>query len=319
MYFFLILLFISNIFGDYGGGYAGSGFRYSSNAREFALSNSIIADINQGFYAFSNPALFQYTKSNHVGISFQALSLDRYIQTYTFEKKLPPNAGIGLSILRSGTKSIQGRDALNQKTELFNANESEGIISFGVGFGRKISIGINIKVLFASIYDDYKGNGLSSDFGLHYKLNRNLLFGFMIKNINAKYTWQFLLGEDNKSYYEELPLIYSLGLASYVSKEVSIFFQEDIITLPGDDVNYRVRFGAEFKLYNKIKLRIGAKQSTYALPKYMNVNQIKFKPSVGFGSPFKIWKKKYINLDYALDLGHINEGFSHLFSTSFKF
>ena len=235
------------------------------------------------------------------------------------KKKLPPNAGIGLSILRSGTKSIQGRDALNQKTELFNANESEGIISFGVGFGRKISIGINIKVLFASIYDDYKGNGLSSDFGLHYKLNRNLLFGFMIKNINAKYTWQFLLGEDNKSYYEELPLIYSLGLASYVSKEVSIFFQEDIITLPGDDVNYRVRFGAEFKLYNKIKLRIGAKQSTYALPKYMNVNQIKFKPSVGFGSPFKIWKKKYINLDYALDLGHINEGFSHLFSTSFKF
>ena len=59
-----ILLFITSVFGDYGGGYAGSGFRYSSNARDFALAGAIIADKTSGFYAFSNPALFQFTSSN---------------------------------------------------------------------------------------------------------------------------------------------------------------------------------------------------------------------------------------------------------------
>ena len=32
--------------------------------------------------------------------------------------------------------------------------------------------------------------------------------------------------------------------------------------------------------------------------------------------PFKIWRKKYINLDYALDVGNVKEGLSHLFSFS---
>ena len=50
-----ILLFFTSVFGDYGGGYAGSGFRYSSNARDFALAGAIIADKSPGFYAFSNP------------------------------------------------------------------------------------------------------------------------------------------------------------------------------------------------------------------------------------------------------------------------
>ena len=314
-----ILLFITSVFGDYGGGYAGSGFRYSSNARDFALAGAIIADKTSRFYAFSNPALFQFTSSNHIGISFQNLALDRFIETYTYEKKLPPNAGIGLSLLHSGTKNIQGRDALNQKTEFFSANESEGIISFGVGFGRKLSVGVNLKVLFASINKDYKGNGLSGDLGLHYKMNRNFLLGFMIKNIKTKYTWQFVMGEDKNSYDEKLPVIYSIGFSSYMNRGVSIFFQDDIIVSPNDDVNYRVRFGTEFKLRNKIKIRIGAKQLTYALPMNMIQNQLNIKPSFGFGLPFKIWRKKYINLDYALDLGYVNEGLSHLFSTSFEF
>ncbi len=127
------------------------------------------------------------------------------------------------------------------------------------------------------------------------------------------------MGEDKNSYYEKLPVIYSIGFSSYMNRGVSIFFQDDIIVSPNDDVNYRVRFATEFKLRNKIKIRIGAKQLTYALPTNMIQNQLNIKPSFGFGFPIKIWRKKYINLDYALDLGYVNEGLSHLFSTSFEF
>ena len=69
-----ILCMLSIVFADYGGGYAGSGFRYGSNAREFSLAGALVADKTPGFYAFSNPALFQFAKHNHIGISFQKMS-----------------------------------------------------------------------------------------------------------------------------------------------------------------------------------------------------------------------------------------------------
>ena len=88
-----ILLFMNIVFADYGGGYAGSGFRYGSNARGFSLAGALIADKTPGFYAFSNPALLRLSRDNHIGISFQTMSLDRSIQSFSYARRLPPNAG----------------------------------------------------------------------------------------------------------------------------------------------------------------------------------------------------------------------------------
>jgi len=226
------LLVFNLIFADYGGGYAGSGFRYGSNAREFSLASSLVADKTAGFYAFSNPALLQFTKSNHIGISFQNMSLDRSIQSFSFAKKLPPNAGVGIAILQSGTDNIQGRNLMNQETELFSAKEIEGIMSFGVAFGSKLALGINIKAVFSTIDKDYKGNGISGDIGFIYKLNRRLHVGGIMRNLNASYNWKVIIGEDERSYEEEFPLEYSMGLAYSGIKGVSLFIQEDIMITP---------------------------------------------------------------------------------------
>ncbi len=43
-------------------------------------------------------------------------------------------------------------------------------------------------------------------------------------------------------------------------------------------------------------------------------NGIYIKPSFGVGAPLKIWEKQYMQMDYALDLGSVGEGLSHLFS-----
>ena len=120
MRFFGILFILNILFADYGGGYAGSGFRYGSNAREFSLAGSLVADKTPSFYAFSNPALLQFSRYNHIGISFQKMSLDRSIQSLSFSRRLPPNAGIGLAILQSGTDNIMGRDGMNNETEHYN-------------------------------------------------------------------------------------------------------------------------------------------------------------------------------------------------------
>jgi len=307
------------IVADYGGGYAGSGFRYGSNAREFSLAGALIADKTPGFYAFSNPALLQFTRSNQVGVSFQNMSLDRSIKSFSFAKRLPPNAGVGLALLQSGTDNIQGKNSMNQDTELFSSSEIEGIISFGVGLGSKFALGINIKAFFTTIYEDYKGNGISGDIGFIYKFNRHLFIGGIIKNLNASYNWKVIIGEDERSYEENFPLEYSMGLAYSGIKGVSLFIQEDIMVTPNDDVNYCTRIGSEYKLKNKIKLRGGLKQSRGAVPEGTKIDGINLKPTFGIGAPLKVWQKQYIQLDYALDLGSVGEGLSHLFSFSLKF
>jgi len=210
-----ILLFMNIVFADYGGGYAGSGFRYGANAREFSLAGALIADKTPGFYAFSNPALLRLSRDNHIGISFQTMSLDRSIQSFSYARRLPPNAGVGLAILRSGTDNIMGRDGMNNETESFSSSEIEGIISFGVGFGSKFALGINIKALFTTIYEDYKGNGISGDIGFIYKFNRRLFVGGIIKNLNASYNWNVIIGEDERAYEENFPLEYSMDSRGY--------------------------------------------------------------------------------------------------------
>ena len=307
------------VFADYGGGYAGSGFRYGSNAREFSLAGALVADKTQGFYAFSNPALFQFTRKNIVGISFQNMSLDRSIQSFNYARRLPPNAGVVLAILQSGTDNIQDRDAMNQTTELFSVKEIEGIMSFGVAFGSKLALGINIKALFTTIYEDYKGNGISGDIGFLYKFNHRLLVGGIIKNLNASYNWKVVIGEDERSYEENFPQNYILGIAYSGLKQTNLFFQEDIMISPGDDVNYRTRIGSEYKLKNKVKLRGGVKQSWGAIRRGPKMDGINLKPTFGVGAPLKVWQRQYIQLDYALDPASVGEGLSHLFSFSLQF
>ncbi len=314
-----ILIIIGVVFADYGGGYAGSGFRYGSNAREFSLAGALVADKTPGFYAFSNPALLRLSRDNHIGISFQNMSFERSIQSFSFSRRLPPSGGVGLAILKSGTDKIMGRDGENNKTEEFSANEIEGIISFGVGFGSKFALGINIKALFTTIYKDYKGNGISGDIGFIYKFNRRFFIGGIIKNLNASYNWKVIIGEDERSYEENFPLEYSMGLAYSGIKGISLFIQEDIMITPNDDVNYRTRIGSEYKLKNKIKLRGGLKQSYGTVLEGTIMDGVNLKPTFGIGAPLKVWQRQLINLDYALDPGSVGEEQSHLFSFSLQF
>ena len=78
--FFLVLLVLNILFADYGGGYAGSEFRYASNARDLALAGANLADRGDGYLQFSNPAQLPQLKSIGIASSFMSLPLDRSIQ-----------------------------------------------------------------------------------------------------------------------------------------------------------------------------------------------------------------------------------------------
>ena len=71
-FFILLLLSLSILLADYGGGYAGSEFRYASNARDLALAGANLADGSDGYFQFSNPAQLPQLKS--VGIFSSLMS-----------------------------------------------------------------------------------------------------------------------------------------------------------------------------------------------------------------------------------------------------
>ena len=308
---------------DYSGGYAGSGFRYGSNAREFSLAGALVADKTPGFYAFSNPALLQFARSSQFGLSYQSMALNRSIQSFSFVKYLPPTGGVGLAVLRAGTEKIQGRNAMNEFTGTFSAQEIQWIISFGVSFGSHMALGINIKTFFSSvapeIIDVQSSKGIGWDIGFLYKLHRHLTFGGVFDNLNGSYNWKLTKGDDQDSYEELLPQTMKLGIIYTGYRGISIHFQEDMVSTTGKYINYRSRLGVEYRLSNNMKLRGGLKQARGALISDEKFFGINLKPSFGIGIPLKIWQRQYVQLDYAFDPGSVGEGLSHLFSFSMEY
>jgi len=318
----LFIFYIGVLYADYGGGYAGSGFRYGSNAREFSLAGALIADKTPGFYAFSNPALLQYARSSQLGLSYQSMSLGRSIQSFSFVKNLPHTAGLGLAILRAGTDNIHGKNTMNEPIETFSAQEIQGIISFGVSLGTRMALGINIKAFFASIapeiIDVQSGNGIGWDAGFIYKLHRHIILGCVLKNLNGSYIWKMTKGDEEKSNEEILPQYLQLGVAFLGCRNVTFFFQEDMVRTPSKYINYRYRLGIEYLILNRIELRAGLMQAQGAMSSDEEKYSMNFNPSFGAGIPLKLWGKQYVQLDYALDPGNVGEGFSHLFSFSME-
>ncbi|MDP6569734.1 MAG: hypothetical protein QGF36_03055 [Candidatus Marinimicrobia bacterium] len=303
---------------DYGGGYAGSGLRSGSNAREVSLGGALSADRTQGFSAFSNPALMSSLPSSQFGVSYQALSLDRYVSNVHIGLKLPPKAGMGIGFRQLGTENIQGRDAMNMKTEIYSAKETEGILSFGVAPTRKVSIGINIRVMFPALADDYTGKGITQDIGILYKHNNRLYLAAVAKNLSGNYTWKYKVSEDEHSVVETIPKEFILSGAMYLRNGLSIFLQEDILHLGNNPLNYRLRFGMEYGFRNGFKCRLGGRQAESSRPIGMVSENKIIKPAFGFGMPIRISGGNYIHFDYAFLPGAVGEGGSNIFSLSLK-
>ena len=307
MRIYIILLICSFSFADYFGGYPGSSFRYASNARQMALGNSIISEYNQGFNAFSNPALLSKTKKYEFGASYFLMTLDRYVQVLSITRNLEKSAGTSLSLFRSGVKDIEGKDLYNQSTGSFDSSESYIMFSFGNNIIESLDFGFNIKAIFNNI-ENYKASGVSADIGLIYNFSEQLNMALMIHNIYGKYSWNDL-GKD-----ESLPMIGSIGLKYGWHDNITLFSRIDY--MQPENINlYRFRSGIELNRSN-YEIRFGLIQSsgisadnTLAIE-----NGIKdFKILLGFGVNIN----KFLKLDFCIDFGVENEGINNLISMSF--
>ena len=304
--YFIFILLQGILFGNYSGGSPGSSFKYGTNAREVALSQSTISTYNPGFNSFNNPAFLPNISNNEYGFSYFSMSLDRSVQSFSISRPLPPSAGISLSVFRSGTDNIIATSSFG--TSLGNISQSEGfgMLSFGINLG-SLSGGFNIKAYFNNL-DNYSGNGIGFDFGFLYSIDEQINVGLKLNNLGGSYSWDI-----DDQYEEDIPTNYSLGISFNNSKNLLITSQLDMIPIKENMTSNKlyniycmgIEYGLDFyKIKNiPIILRSGLK--------FID-NKILY--SFGFGLPINISEKIKLNIDYALDPGLVDEGFSHLFS-----
>ncbi len=291
---------ISAMTGD-NGGYAGSFLRMGLGARALAMGNSGVADSENGFASYYNPAGLSYLKEKHLSLTYYFLSLDRQLHYMGVAFPLKPTAGIAVGWMHAGVSNIQGRTFTGEPDEIYNTGENVIYLSFSNAFQPWFSIGLNFKILQHQLVE-LTGNGLGFDIGIILKPLDRITLGIQLKDIGAGYTWntQDLFNEYGGNYTDTFPQILKIGLAY---KYESLFtFSGDVEFSDKDD--YRVHFGGEYLFNDILFLRMGMD----------NIN-----PTFGAGLEYGFIKNIQTRIDYSALIGLVGEGHTHVFSWEFKF
>lgn len=310
---FLISLIGSFLLADYAGGYPGSILRHGVSARDIALSGATISSFEDGFTAFSNPAMIAMKKQLTIGSSLFLLPNKINMQAFSIGRNLPPNAGASLSFIHLGTSNILSINQNEEFLEQISFHDSYAMMSFGINFSQYFSIGMNAKMLFQrynlSTNDKISSDGISLDLGILSSLSENLDIGIKIDNFSGHYKW----GE-NKNI---IPMRIISGISYYPSELILIAFQHEMIDLDKDFLSSRLSGGSEYKFNykNPVFIRLGIKQANWAIINNEK-KELLIQPSAGLGLEFESFNKSIFKLDYALEFNRV--GVTNLISLAIK-
>jgi hypothetical protein len=169
------------------GGYAGAFARIGTDARSVALAGALVADVNTGQLALTNPASLVHVQRREVGLSYMSLPLDRSLQGLSLALKLPPSAAAGVSYLRAGDDNIQGRNSIGEKTEVLAYTENLVTLSFANRVSNTLSIGLNAKLMFMNLADE-ESKGFGLDLGIFYHRPSGFNLALKIQNATGSYS-----------------------------------------------------------------------------------------------------------------------------------
>tara|TARA_B100001540_G_scaffold143630_1_gene127435 strand:+ start:662 stop:1618 length:957 start_codon:yes stop_codon:yes gene_type:complete len=309
---FLITLTLSILYSDYAGGYAGSSFRFGTNAREVSLSNSLVSNNNIGFNAFTNPSILAFNKGKYIGSSLFLLSNNRNIQTFTYSQSLPPSAAAAISFFRAGTSNIIGIDSNEYFTDELGYSDGYMMVSFGIAFNNYFSLGVSAKALlqsFNTVEEDYSSNGIGIDIASLISFQK-LNIGFKVEV--GRYNWNQEVDGENVQYEEIIPTRIISGISYFPFKSLLILFQHELMDV--DIYNtHRSSFGLEYNIDESsipIFIRLGLRQNEWI--RSDSSPFINLDPSFGAGIQVILMNKFIMNIDYGLLLDKI--GVSNLIS-----
>ncbi|MBW6458770.1 MAG: hypothetical protein K0B52_06370, partial [FCB group bacterium] len=287
---------------DEAGGRAGAYLRMPGDARSASMGNGLAAVSGDANLAGVNPAILPFLESKQFSTSFQFLTLDRSHQTLSFGLGLPPNAGMCISWVHAGVNKITGRNYSNDPTYEYSWSQDAFVMAFGMNVIKQLSIGVSAKILSDRLgYSS--SSGFSADIGILLEPFDDLKFGFVVKDITGKVTWDISsepFVDFQTRRVDTYPLVYHLGISYYFLDRYLISGTYKM----SNDIEPSWHIGAEARVWEAFYIRAGADNGT---------------PVFGFGTSYKLRNDMSTRLDYAFITGRVQEGISHMFTWLFYF
>ncbi|UCD36721.1 MAG: hypothetical protein JSW54_07705 [Fidelibacterota bacterium] len=309
---FLAIIILSTMLwagGPPTGGYAGAFARVGTDARSVALAGALVADINSGHLALTNPASLVHVQRRELGLSYMALPLDRSLQGLSVAMGLPPTAAAGFSFMRAADDEIQGRNSIGEPTDVLAYSENMLSLSFANRLSDHFSFGLSAKMLIIDLADE-GSKGFGIDFGLFYHRPSGFNLALKAQNLTGAYSWKITADQQSRNYTDYLPIIISAG-TRLPWRHFTFFGQADLVvprikqddeTVFGDVVPV-YRLAVEDVLWERYLVRGGLEHTT---------------PTFGLGLRYSIRRAFDSRVDYSLSLGKADEGMGHLFSWIFS-
>jgi hypothetical protein len=281
--------------------FAGSYLRMGLGARAISLGNTGVADNPGGYSMYYNPATLGIMDERVLSLSYNFLSLDRHIQFVGLSFKVPPGAGFSIGWLESGTDKLYSYNSIGEETGEINQAAHAFYFSFGRKFFSRFSVGISIKVLLEHINDgtddfDYESKGVGADFGLYYKMYKNLTIGATLRDVGSKLKANTdKLFERGGTTIDRFPRLFLFGI-QYKTPISWLRILYDIEV--SNKKHFANHIGFEAYHGRNLGIRLGLNESNFV---------------AGTGLDFKLYKFTS-HLDYAFVPSIIDEGSSHIFS-----
>jgi hypothetical protein len=279
-------------------GTAGAFARMGYGARTMGMGNAATAVTTGEVNSYYNPALLPFATDHNASATFGVLSLDRYLNFLNYTQPLAPRAGVSAGLINAGVRDIDGRDNDGIHTEDYSTSENQFYLSFANRIDDRVSLGVSIKLYYASLYEKLTSTTVGFDAGALITLTEELTLGVAVQDIGSKYKWDSkdLYGVDGKQTEDKFPMLRRVALAYRLPDSLGVVDVE--FENSSEKTNF-IRFGADYNISPNFALRAGLDRWDFS------DNATGVKPSFGFTlrNSFNDWTP---SLHYAF----IIEGFS---------
>ncbi|MDZ7680629.1 MAG: hypothetical protein U5J63_02685 [Fodinibius sp.] len=270
--YFLLWGFISAAVAQTGGS-AGAFSRIGFGPRGMAMGNALTSVTSEGIYSYYNPAMTARAPTgNQVDLGTAAMSFDRSFNTATGTFRLPPSAGVSLSLINANVRGIDGRSTDGYDTGSLQTHEYQISSALGIAISSKLSVGIGLKYYLADYHSELStASTLGLDVGALYQLSDNWQLGLTTRDLLAAYNWDSstLYGDESSGRTDDFPPQYRIG-ASFSGISGLLISVEVGHIIYGNTSANTLRIGSSYRLHERITLRAGWQIDELASPKNSN-------------------------------------------------
>lgn len=304
-FIFILLMFSSTLF-------AQSAFQFlklDASARSAALGGAFTSNYDDPNAIFYNPSSIQFVENNIISFGFLKHFLDVNSGFLSYSNKFDGVGKLGFGLIYTNYGNFDLLDEYGNSSGYFSANDFGFVANYSSLVKENLSYGLNIKLIYSSIYNVYSV-ALAGDFGfLYYNKEKQfsagisvLHFGSQIKpyyNLKEKLPIDVRIGFSKK--LEHTPFQLSLEFTNLNQTQDGIFSGLKNFVFGGEifasDV-LKFRFG--FNNEKRREFKIGTTTGFEGFNLGLGINMLGYKFDYGLSSFGKVGSLHRINLSMNL-------------------